>query len=401
MSFSRRSALRALGGAGIWMAGGLPLVSHAHPQHGHGGARELGTGAALGRDGRLWVVSKETAGQDQYVVLRSTQDLGRNWSEPRRILKSPEQVTAGGEARPHIALGADGEIYVSYTSTVARPHVGDIRFLRSRDGGRSFADPLTVNTDRSRVTHSFESMVVDPQGRIFIAWIDGRDAARARQRNEKYAGAAVYYAVSTDGGASFGTDRKLADHSCECCRIALSLNEKGKPVAVWRHVFAPNIRDHAMAELNADGLPSKLVRVTFDDWRIDACPHHGPSLAFGADGSRHLAWFSGRQGAAGAWYAATAADGGAQAPVRLGGAMASHPEVAVAGNQIGVVWKEYDGRASSVVGRVSADGGKSWKQSTLASTSGASDHPYVIGGGDMPLLVWHTLDEGIRVVPLA
>ncbi|GIZ53354.1 sialidase family protein [Noviherbaspirillum aridicola] len=398
MNFSRRSALRALGGFGLLMAGGLP-AARAHGQHGHG-ARELGTGAALGRDGRLWVVGKETAGQDQYVVLQHTSDLGKTWSAPRRIQQSPEPVAAGGEARPHIALGADGEIYISYTSTVARPHIGDIRFVRSLDGGKTFSAPLTVNTDRSRVTHSFESMVVDPRGRIFIAWIDGRDADRAKRRKEKYAGSAVYYAVSSDHGASFGTDRKLANHSCECCRIALTLDAAGKPVAAWRHVFAPNIRDHAMAELGGEDVPSP-ARVTFDDWRIDACPHHGPSLAFGADGRRHLAWFNGREGDdAGAWYGIEAPAGGAGSRIRLGDASASHPDVAVAGNRIAVVWKAFDGKAGSVLGRISADGGKTWRQAELARAAGASDKPCLVSGADALLLVWRTQDEGIRVVPL-
>jgi hypothetical protein len=37
-----------------------------------------------------------------------------------------------------------------------------------------------------------------------------------------YRGAAVYRNESQDGGRSFGPDINVADHACECCRIALS-----------------------------------------------------------------------------------------------------------------------------------------------------------------------------------
>jgi hypothetical protein len=67
------------------------------------------------------------------------------------------------------------------------------------------------------------------------------------------AGAALYYSVSEDSGATFKGDFKVADHSCECCRIALALTRDGKVAAMWRHVFEPNVRDHAFAILPSDG----------------------------------------------------------------------------------------------------------------------------------------------------
>ena len=50
--------------------------------------------------------------------------------------------------------------------------------------------------------------MVDREGRIFIAWVDGRDADAAKARRERYAGSATYYAVSDDGGAQFKGDYK-------------------------------------------------------------------------------------------------------------------------------------------------------------------------------------------------
>lgn len=175
----------------------------------------------------------------------------------------------------------------------------------------------------------------------------------------------------------FKGDYKFADHSCECCRIGLTLNPQDKPVALWRHVFAPNIRDHALAERKPDDDVLAPVRVTFDDWRIDACPHHGPSLAYTPDGTRHQVWFNGKAGDGGVHYAAAKADGTMSKSVPLGIAQVSYPYIAAQGRQVAIVWKQFDGQATAILSRMSDDGGNTWKESELARTAGESDKPYL------------------------
>ena len=77
-------------------------------------------------------------------------------------------------------------------------------------------------------------------------------------------------------------EQKLADNSCECCRIALAPAPDGSLVAMWRHVFDPGAaatqqRDHAFAPVASIAAPP--VRASFDHWALEACPHHGPGLA--------------------------------------------------------------------------------------------------------------------------
>jgi hypothetical protein len=273
--------------------------------------------------------------------------------------------------------------------------------VRSLDGGKTFSVPVTVHADRTVTVHSFESLLVDGAGRVYVAWIDGRDAAAAKAGHASYSGSAVYYAVSNDSGASFHGDYKLADHSCECCRIGLALNAQGTPVAMWRHVFAPNIRDHALAELDPAGKARPLQRATFDDWRIDACPHHGPSVAYAADGTRHQVWFNGKEGdGGGALYAKADARGVLGKPVSLGSAQASHPDVLVRGKNVAVVWQQFDGTSTAIRGRLSDDGGATWHEQELARTSGDSDRPHLVSSPSATILVWRTQNEGIRVLVL-
>jgi len=376
------------------------LAQHNHAGQQHAKAAELGTSAAFDAQGRLWVVSKETAGNDQYVVAQTSSDMGKTWSAPRRVQQHPEPVSADGENRPKIAFGPKDEVYITYTKPLSKPYTGEIRLVRSIDGGRSFMQPITVHANREVITHRFDSLIVDREGRVYVTWIDKRDLHAAVARKEKYAGAALYYAVSEDRGASFKGDYKIADHSCECCRVALALNPQGRPVALWRHVFEPNARDHALAELMPDGRTGGITRASFDDWRIDACPHHGPALAFAEDGTRHQAWFNVKENEGGVYYAAATASGTLGKPERVGTAQAAHADVAVSGSDVAVVWKQFDGKYTAIMARLSHDGGVSWKETELARTQGTSDQPRLLSTAKGMTLVWRTRNEGMMVVPL-
>ncbi len=350
-------------------------------------ASTLGTSGAFDQQGRLWVAH---AG-DNGIVLQSSADQGRSWTPSRQVLAKPETVEANGETRPKIAFGPQGQLYLSYTQALGKHHSGNIRFIRSLDGGQTFSAPYTVQSDRAPIGHRFDDIQVDPQGRIFLAWLDQRDKDAAQAAQRPYRGIAVYYAVSTDGGASFGGDAKLADHSCECCRIATALAPDGRIAAMWRHIFEPNIRDHAVAWLPANGQPAAPDRATQDGWKIDACPHHGPSLAFDGNGQRHQAWFSAAGEEGGVFYS-----GNGQL-MRLGGPQAEHAEVGASGQRVAVVWKEFDGKSTGIHAQVSPDGGASWSKHTVATTQGGSDHPHIMRRGAELWLLWRTADDGIVV----
>lgn len=348
-------------------------------------------------NGRLW----RARVQDGQVLVDASADRGASYGAPVAVNPAPEAVAADGDARPKIAVAADGTVYVSYTQLLEKPFTGHIRFSRSLDGGKSFSPPLTVNDDRDVIGHRFDALLVGADGRVHVLWLDKRDAAAAQRAGAAYAGSALYHAVSADRGASFAPNRKLADHACECCRIALALAPDGAPVALWRHVYDGNERDHALMKLDGAELPR---RVSFDRWRIDACPHHGPALAIGARGDYHLAWFNNAPPARGLFYARSR-DGGetlsAPLPFGAAAARASHPDVLSVGGEVLLVWKEFDGEYSVVRMQHSRDGGASWSAPrSIARTADASDHPQLVRAGDAVYLSWNTRRDGHRLIAL-
>lgn len=359
---------------------------------------ELGTSATFAPDGRLAVVAKEGG----HVVLRLSADDGVTWSEPVRVNAIPEAIAADGESRPRLAFGRNGSVLVSWAKPLNKPYTGAIRFARSDDGGRHFSDPITVHRDTSEITHRFESFAVGPDGRIAIAWIDKRDQERAKSEKQPYAGAAIYAAISDDDGVSFKPEFKVADHSCECCRTTVAIEADGTPLIFWRHVFQPNERDHAVARLLPEGRVESVQRVTFDRWRVDACPHHGPSLALDSTNVRHAVWFNHVNGEGHVYYGRLPQREGESVSGQrtIGGALAAHADLAVSHQRVAIVWKEFDGQKTLLRAEISEDGGGGFRAIELGSTAGASDQPRALQRGDALYAFWRTEREGMRLFRL-
>jgi hypothetical protein len=373
----------------------LNVFAPAHAAMSHGPA--LGATAALDQEGRLWIVRSEPVDKNAHVIVQRSDDRGGSWLPPIRVTAKPEPVAADGENRPKLAFGSRGELYVSWTSPTSAKFTGDIRFARSLDGGKTWSEPAVVHRDRQVITHRFESMIVDRTGRVWVAWIDKRDLSIAQAAKRDYSGAAIYYAYSDDRGTTWRGDFKLADHSCECCRIALALDAQGRAVAMWRHVFPPNERDHALAVLQPEGKDIAVERVTFDRWKIDACPHHGPSLAISDDGTRHAVWFNQVNGEGRAYYGRLTKPEPSSVQALPTGA--SHADLALDGNKVAIVWKRFDGDATRVESLLSNDGGKHFTPGPSLKTDGDSDQPRVVSKDGTMLLVWRRA-EGIAVADL-
>jgi len=385
-----------------------PTAAHeGHEEHDQSAATTatkhrsaLALGAAIAADGALWVVGLDGSAR---LFLQSTPDRGITWSERLFPDLAGDVVSADGENHPKLLFGPAGQLVVSYTRPLAKPYTGEIRMIRSGDGGRSFSAPVTVHRDRQVITHRFDSIAFDRRGVLHAVWIDKRDAAASiapgAAKSASYRGAAIYRNESRDGGATFGPDIRLADHSCECCRIALAPTADGDIAALWRHVFAPNIRDHAFAILGrSSGEP---VRATYDDWKMDACPHHGPGLAAAIDGGFHAVWFGLRGGRAAVRYGRLSAAGQPVGePRELPDAGAEHADVMADGDFVAIVWRSFDGKQTRLRAWLSTDGGTLFKLRELSATVDENDQPRLVQSGPQRLVVWRTAED-IRVYALA
>ncbi len=375
-----------------------PTLLQAHEGHDHGRSSQsaaLAVSLALDENATLWRVGIENG----IVIVQASTDMGQTFDRGRRLNASPQKIGTDGDARPKIAVGPEGNLYVSWTQALVKPYSGYIWFSRSTDGGRTFSQPVIVHRDRAEITHRFDALTVAASGRVYVAWIDKRDLHAAQAKSQAYEGAAIYYAYSDDSGATFSEEQKLADSSCECCRIAIATDSAGNAVALWRHVFEGGVRDHAVAKFSDQPL-TEAKRASFGNWKVDACPHHGPALARGGDWGWHMAWFDGGE-KAGLYYARMDGEAWVSSPARRFGLpeqQAGHPALASHGENVWLVWRALTDKAAVVMLARSDDGGRRWHDAVqVAETVGRADHPQLLTQGDAVWLAWNTGKDGLMM----
>ena len=348
--------------------------------------------------GKLWTAFVH----QQHVYVNHSSDLGKHFSTPVKVNSIPQKIYTNGENRPKIQLGNKGNVFVSWTEKTPGRFTGDIHFSRSTDGGQHFDAVKTINDDGLPIGHRFDAMSVTPSGIIYIAWLDKRDRVAAKKENPNYPGISLYYATSTDQGETFSNNIKVAEHTCECCRIAITPTKKDNVEVMWRHIYPGGYRDHAITTLTPNSpLPSH--RATVDKWKTDACPHHGPDIDYSNDSRTHMVWFSNGTYHKGITYGRFSHQSNDTTKIISidDSPQASHPQVKAFKGIVWVVWKSFAKDQSVIKYRFSLDNGSQWSSAqTIASTNEGSDHPLLLNNRDTLFISWHTNSEGLQLMPL-
>ena len=360
-----------------------PAFAHEHPATPR---QELAASATVDANDVLWIATAK-AGR---VWVQRTQTGLADLSAPVPIGDVPYKVTAQGENRPKIAISKNGVVLVSYTTADTAPYAGHVNFTRSTDGGRSFSPPIRLNDDPRNISHRFESLIIEANGRVRVVWIDRRDVEDGKRRN----GASLYTVWSDDDGATWSANQRLSETSCECCRLSLANDPAGHAWVLWRNIFSTKLRDHAVMPLSG-GTPQ---RATFSGWQLDACPHQGPALAIDREDVRHLVWFAGNA-PRGLFYSRLWANGeplGNPHPLTPDGA---YPAITTHQNNVLIAWLRFDGEAHRLEFTRSRDGGQTWQPTTtLARTPGAADYPQWLLRENHPQLFWRTANDGFHLL---
>jgi hypothetical protein len=208
--------------------------------------------------------------------------------------------------------------------------------------------------------------------------------------------AGAWITRSTDGGHSWSARARVdTGEACPCCRTALATGPNGAVYMAWRHVYPGNVREIVVARSADSGATwSAPVPVHDDEWHFDACPHAGPALVADSTGVVHVAWWTGKEGAAGVFYARST-DGGRSFhdPIPLGVATysrAAHVQLSVRGTgQVIAAWDDGTREVPQIVVRASVDGGVTFGARVPVSVAGrAATFPVLGAFGDSVVIAW-------------
>ncbi len=164
-----------------------------------------------------------------------------------------------------------------------RPSDLQILYSLSKDGGNTWSNPAPVHADRtSNMVRGFFDAIVLANGEVAVAYLSDIPG-KQHERDLKFV---------TSTGDAFGDVKTLDPFTCDCCNISLLVDNKGILNLYYRE-NQDNTRDIAKMTTSDNGATfSKAAILLADNWKINGCPHSGPTSSANANGNL-IAWMSG------------------------------------------------------------------------------------------------------------
>ncbi|MGH3768337.1 MAG: hypothetical protein ACRDTX_24830 [Pseudonocardiaceae bacterium] len=284
-------------------------------------------------------------GQLGIPYVASSADGGWSWSTPVRVTANEAANAQSPQVLTVTKAGTLVDVWANYRADPSIPTGGEyqLEVARSADEGASFK--LSSPGDGGVQQVSRPNVTTTPDGRVWLAWLDGRPVDQTGDYLFN-----VALKESHDDGKTFTPGWVVKGNACQCCRPALA-QPAGDPntlAVIWRDVvFKPGTENHPMQMdgMDPDGKnhPGQVYAKTDDrrikvavshdgghdfgpatsvndfDWYLQACPTIGPSIFYDSTGkTMGVAWFNGAPEHTGVYYTRST-DGGAtfSAPAKL------------------------------------------------------------------------------------
>ncbi len=310
---------------------------------------------------------------------------------PHPIRVNPKATLAASlHAPPAMALGVQGEVYLTWTT----PHpkadgklfTSLLLLSRSLDGGKSFLDPIQINDDSAVTGHSFDNLTVSPNGSIHTVWLDAREGEKDPS---------TYSSFSQDQGQSFSPNLKIDDKACVCCRTHATVAQDGTVYLAWRKIYPGGVRETVVASSTNNGVTfSSPVIVGHDRWAFEGCPHRPATMGTDQQGRLFVAWYTeGPDDIPGVYIAYSDDRGKTFTPRRQlnlsKGTFPDHPQLAVdREGRLLVIWEEQSPVRREVVISYSLDRGLTFSPPQKLNIK-KSKHPAVaVNTNGEAVLAW-------------
>ena len=243
-------------------------------------------------DGRIILSWVEKIGDKRYALRFATRDAS-GWSTAQTVAEGENWFVNWADFPSVIAL-TDGSLAAHWlVKSGSGTYAYDVNIARSKDGGKTWGNPVVPHTDGTQTEHGFVSLIPLADGRVGAVWLDGRNLKDVKHESDENKPLSVsmtlrYAAIDADGKLS--DEAQLDDRVCECCQTSAALTSEGV-IGAYRDRSDKEIRDiHFVTRQQANWSTPRPVHS--DNWEISGCPVNGPAVA--ADGKRvAVAWFTG------------------------------------------------------------------------------------------------------------
>ena len=313
------------------------------------------------------------------------------WEPPKPVVTGKDMFVNWADLPSVAALGDDHWVAHWLEMAGSETYAYHVVMAQSFDGGQTWSEPVKPHSDGTPTEHGFVS-VYPHDGMVAAIWLDGRKTGGGHAANHDSepgeAGMTLRGAV-IDADNGLHDEQEIDDLICDCCQTDVAITAQG-PVAVYRDRTAGEIRDTYVAR-HVDGRWQTGVPLHEDYWHIAGCPVNGPAIAARGD-TVAAAWFSAPEQTPAVrlrFSQDSAVSFGPVFTLATDGAL-GHVDVALLGDGSAVVsWLQADpgGRGNLVVRRLTADGDMG-AVVPVASGAPARSVPQMAIAGDDLVLVW-------------
>lgn len=261
---------------------------------------------AVDRSGRLYVAWASKTGDAERTVFLASAGADGSFGVPTVLAKCGIYRTAGKgghgherRATPHVIASGE-KVEVAWSEALADGSGMRMVLASSADGGRTFDTPQPVHRGAG-ANPTFTGAARSRDGAMAISWLGGGTIQMP------------FAAFRLPGSECFEPERRVAEGQvgigvCPCCPTAVALDRWGTLYVAYRDI-ASGYRDIAICRRRpgAPGFESPQYVVPTTTWKIDGCPHDGPSLALAGD-KLHVVWMDARDGVPRCWHATSPVD---------------------------------------------------------------------------------------------
>jgi len=207
-------------------------------------------------------------------------------------------MQAHDESMAKVAKNSKGVLYAVFRFKSPTPEnrfAGSVFYSISDDRGKNWTEKRKLVTEKDAVSQSFYDIALLADGNLGLSWLDSRKLEKDKD------GSTLYFAKSSSN-LGFINEKPIAGSTCQCCRTDIFVGTNNTLNVAFRNIAEGSIRDMYRTESLDNGETfSSPVPMGKDNWKIDGCPHTGPSLA---DNSKKLAvtWFTGANSGIGIFF---------------------------------------------------------------------------------------------------
>lgn len=153
-------------------------------------------GISVDAAGNIYVVWEESQSLNHEIYFTRSSDSGSHWDSPVNISND-----AGEAGSPSVSSSGNGNVYVvwSYSAEPGSLWKNDIHFIRSTDGGATWATRKILSYEKSARS---PVITTDSKGNIYVVWSRWLYGWESRH---------IHFRSSFDKGETWGPEKVIAD----------------------------------------------------------------------------------------------------------------------------------------------------------------------------------------------